>query len=86
MNLTQSDMLGLDNKNKSNKSNSFEENEEDPDSVNVSQIEGYNSNWTLRKCCSKFLDRVSSIYPQPVLDIIKPYLEENMQNNDWNVK
>jgi hypothetical protein len=54
--------------------------------VKIEDVEGYNSNWTLRKCCAKFLDKLAHIFPEGVLEVIKPYLEENMQNSDWNVK
>jgi transportin-1 len=81
MNLTQNDILGLDSKSKEDK-----DDDEEDDSVDTSQIEGYNSNWTLRKCCAKFLDKLAHIFPEQVLEIIKPYLEENMQNSEWYVK
>jgi hypothetical protein len=81
MNLTPNDISGYDNKLKE-EDNKEEEDEE----INVEDAENYNPNWTLRKCCSKFIDRLSHVYPKQVLDIIKPHLEENMQNNNWNVK
>jgi hypothetical protein len=84
MNLTPNDILGMDSKVKEYRS---EYDEQDSfSSIESSEVEGYNSNWTLRKCCSKFLDKVSGVFPQPVLDVIKPYLEENMQNSEWNIK
>jgi transportin-1 len=48
--------------------------------------EGYNPNFTLRKCCSKILDRLSHIYSAKLYDIIKPILENDMQSQDWLVK
>lgn len=80
MNLTPNDICGYDSRTKEEK----EEDEEDE--VDVEEAENYNSNWTLRKCCSKFLDRLSHAFPKQVLEIIKPHLEENMQNVEWNIK
>ena len=78
MNLTANDICGIDSKIYSEKN--------DDDEEKVIEAESYNPNWTLRKCCSKFLDRLSYIYPRQVLEVIKPHLEENMQNSNWNIK
>ena len=83
MNLTQNDILGMDSRAKNDKDS---DDEEEDNEMDINEVEGYNTNWTLRKCCAKFLDKISTIFAQSVLDVIKPYLEENMQNTDWNVK
>ena len=79
MNLSNNDICGLENKFKEIKD---EENEE----TEIEKGDAYNPNWSLRKCCSKFLDKLSYIYPSLILEILKPYLEENMQNKDWEIK
>jgi hypothetical protein len=76
--LTNNDISGLDNKIRSNK--------EDEDDSGVNETDIYNPNWSLRKCCSKFLDKLSFIFPQQVLEVVKPHLEENLQNENWLIK
>ena len=49
-------------------------------------LEGYNPNWTLRKCSSKVLDQLSIMYPEQVYEILKNYLEVEMQHEDWLIK
>jgi transportin-1 len=46
----------------------------------------YNPNWTLRKCCSKVLDKLSTIFPEIVIDVLQPYLENSMQSPEWIIK
>jgi hypothetical protein len=82
MNLTLNDISGSDNKTKQN--NNDREHEEDELDGNENDV--YNPNWSLRKCCSKFLDKISFIYPKEILDIVKPHLEENIQNQYWQIK
>lgn len=43
----------------------------------------YNNFWTLRKCSSKLLDKISCKYPKSTLFIIKPFLENDLQCEDW---
>lgn len=43
----------------------------------------YNPYWTLRKCSSKLLDKISSIYPKTTLTVLKPFLEVDLQCSDW---
>ena len=43
----------------------------------------YNSYWTLRKCSSKLLDKISSLYTFTTFSIIKPFLEVDLQSSDW---
>jgi len=43
----------------------------------------YNNYWTLRKCSSKLLDKLSFIYPRQILSILKPILENDLQCNNW---
>ena len=43
----------------------------------------YNSYWTLRKCSSKLLDKISCIYSKDTFTILKPFLEVDLQCSDW---
>jgi hypothetical protein len=89
MNLTPNDICGYDNKSKQEINGNEEdenENENEDEDVDIEETENYNPNWTLRKCCSKFLDQLSYIYPIQTLEIIRPHLEENMFNINWNIK
>ena len=52
----------------------------------VIETDGYNVNWTLRKCGSKFLDKLSFIYKDELINILKNYLEEGIQSKDWRTK
>ena len=79
MSLSGNDICGSDNKTKTNHERDIEDSEEDENAI-------YNPNWSLRKCCSKFLDKISYVFPKQVLEIVKPYLEENMQNQDFQIK
>jgi len=89
MKLTLNDISGLDNKsfsaNNTRLENSVNENNED-DLEEDENVEGYNPNWTLRKCCSKLIDRLSNNWPEPILEIIKPVLENDIQHQDWLIK
>ncbi len=80
MNLTNNDLYS-DNKQKDNN-----ERECQDESIDIQESNNYNPNWSLRKCCSKFIDRLSYVFPGQVLEIVKPYLEDNMQNQDWQIK
>ncbi|KAK2813781.1 hypothetical protein FQN50_000181 [Emmonsiellopsis sp. PD_5] len=39
--------------------------------------------WTLRKCSAAALDVFSTIYHQPVFEIILPYLKDNLRHEMW---
>lgn len=94
--MTSNDIAGIENKSKSNgtyKSNthantsgSFSNEEETEGESDLENPEGYNPNWTLKKCCSKLIDRLSHIYPEKMLIVIKPVLENDMQHEDWIIK
>lgn len=43
----------------------------------------YNPYWTLRKCSSKLLDKISCIYSKQTVSILKPFLENDLQCDDW---
>jgi hypothetical protein len=64
-----------------------EKNIEEDDDINLDEeMEGYNPNWTLRKCCSKIIDKISHLFSAKLFDIIKPILENDMQHSEWIVK
>jgi transportin-1 len=48
--------------------------------------ESYNPSWTLRKCCSKLLDKLSLEFPKIIFDVLRPFLETDMQHKDWIIK
>jgi hypothetical protein len=75
MRLTDDDINGMGNRIKETEMNSISE-----------SSEVYNPNWTLRKCCSKLIDKLSFKFPQLVFEIIRPHLENDMQNNNWIIK
>lgn len=50
------------------------------------EMANYNSNWTLRKCCSKLLDKLSNVFSETVIEVLKGYLENDIQNKDWIIK
>lgn len=89
MRLSPHDICGIGNKQKSEttneKNNNLNKMLED-DFTNNEELEGYNPNWTLRKCCSKVLDQLSNIFPDKVYEILKNYLEAEMQNENWLIK
>jgi len=60
------------------------ENPDDEDSL--TENDGYNVNWTLRKCGSKFLDKLSFVYKDYIVDIMKNSLEEGIQSKNWRTK
>ena len=43
----------------------------------------YNSYWTLRKCSSNLLDKISCLYSLTTFFILKPFLEVDLQSSDW---
>jgi len=59
---------------------------EDEFDENGGDSEKYNPNWTLRKCCGKIIDKLSNIFPEDVIDILKPHLGSDMQHSDWKIK
>lgn len=52
----------------------------------LEENDGYNVNWTLRKCSSKLIDKMSHIFKKEILNIIKSPLEEGIQSKNWLVK
>jgi transportin-1 len=60
--------------------------QEEKDQINDESVEIYNPNWTLRKCCSKMLDKLSYIYSIQVISILIPYLEVDLMSKDWITK
>jgi transportin-1 len=91
MRLTPNDISGLDSRFQSSKSNNLSklkdrDEDNDEDIEDDENVEGYNPNWTLRKCCSKFIDKLSNIFPQHVFEIIKPVLENDIQHPEWIIK
>jgi hypothetical protein len=83
MSLSSNDLCGSDNKTKHDNKEQRDSEDSAPD---LDESEIYNPNWTLRKCCSKFIDKLSFTFPKQVLNIVKPYLEENMQNQNFQIK
>lgn len=71
---------GMDENGKQEDEDGNDDDEEDTEG------EGYNPNWTLRKCCSKLLDKLSRIFHDIITDTVKPFLEADMQDPDWVVK
>jgi len=51
--------------------------------LNYLEFYVYNPYWTLRKCSSKLLDKISCIYSKLILTILKPFLENDLQCEDW---
>ncbi len=91
MKLTENDISGMDNKYKENTvKKSDDENEknvnENEEEELGEELEGYNPNWTLRKCCSKILDQLGILFSQKLYEIVKPVLENDMQHSDWLIK
>lgn len=89
MKLGPNDINDLENKTKSeDKSDKLMSTEKDESGYEESpeNKNNYNPNWTLRKSCSKLLDKLSSIYGQQMFEIIKPLLENDMQHTDWTTK
>lgn len=90
--LTQNDMCSLDVENKEYSSkDKLQLEEEDGDENFVDELDeecakSYNPSWTLRKCCSKILDKLSIEFSETVFEVLKPYLENDMQDNDWIIK
>lgn len=83
MKLTPFDISDVDNRN-SEKTNSKEDEEQEKELEE--EWEGYNPNFTLRKCCSKLMENLSNLYPHPVFEIVKPLLENEIQHSDWIIK
>lgn len=66
-----------------NKSNINIENLDINNDVDYLDFYVYNDHWTLRKCSSKLLDKISCKYPKLTLFILKPFLENDLQCDDW---
>jgi len=39
--------------------------------------------WNLRKCSAAALDVLATVFHQPVLEVILPYLKENLRHSEW---
>jgi transportin-1 len=97
MKLTPNDIAGVENKTQENQKSSnsgsknlqksdFQDDIEDEDDKEEETGASYNPNWTLRKCCSKLIDKLSNLYSLKVYEIVKPFLENDMQHSDWIIK
>jgi transportin-1 len=53
---------------------------------NEDNMEMYNPNWTLRKCSSKILDRLSNLFPLQVINTLIPFLENDLKSKEWAIK
>jgi transportin-1 len=84
MRLTNFDISDVDNRNSEKKDNKDEEDENEKDLEE--EWEGYNPNFTLRKCCSKLMENLSNLFPHHLFEIIRPVLENEMQHSDWIIK
>lgn len=90
MQLTSNDIPEIENKFQKDSeivkhSNVLKDNEDDEDDEEV-DIRGYNPSWTLRKCCSTLLDKLSNVYHKTIFEVTKPIFEHDMQDKDWIVK
>jgi transportin-1 len=47
--------------------------------------EGY-STWNLRKCSAAALDVLSTVYNAHLFEVIKPFLVQNIRNEDWKIR
>lgn len=59
---------------------------EDKLKINELNYIGYKENMTLRKCCARILDKLSTVFPQAVYDVLKVILEVDLKNTDWIIK
>ncbi len=86
MQITNYDICGMDNKMKDNnnhkQNDSIDEVEFDEDGERKKD-ESYNPNWTLRKCASKLLDKLSLLFPSIVFQHTMPILECELQSKEW---
>ena len=57
--------------------------EKENDDLDYLEYFVYNPDWTLRKCSSKLIDKISCIYSMQTLNYLKPFLENDLQCNDW---
>lgn len=82
--MTQHDICGMDNKMRENKSKTNEDYEDESDEeLNEKSGQSYNPNWTLRKCSSKVIERISILSPKLTIDLSKQILESDLQCQDW---
>lgn len=89
MKLTPQDICGMDNKMKENRRSKSVDGKnchDSDDDLDEGDNQGYNPNWTLRKCVSKILDRFSNIFPKLTIEGIKCFLETDIQSQDWLIK
>jgi len=78
---TRSNSLNYQNKNKGNNINI--ENLDINNDVDYLEFYVYNNYWTLRKCSSKLLDKISDKYPKLTLSVLKSIMENDLQSEDW---
>ena len=87
MKISQNDTHNIGDKNKilpkNSKSKNAENLEKENDDLDYLEYFVYNPNWTLRKCSSKLIDKISCIYCMQTLNYLKPFLENDLQCNDW---
>jgi len=87
MQFTNQDFCGMDNKMKENNSNNVDDEEEtELDDNHNNKDQSYNPNWTLRKCSSKLFDCMSVLYPEIIIQQVKPIFEIDLQSQLWYVK
>jgi len=83
--LTNNDLCSIELGENISKKDEKQENDEDDDTT-ADDNEGYNVNWTLRKCGSKLLDKLSYAYKDSLINILRKGLEEGMQSKNWKIK
>ena len=87
MKISQNDTHKITDKNKILPKNSKLKNDEnlekENDDLDYLEYFVYNPDWTLRKCSSKLIDKISCIYSMQTLNYLKPFLENDLQCNDW---
>ncbi|CCX15054.1 armadillo-type protein [Pyronema domesticum] len=57
--------------------------EYDSDLDDVYGMEDPEDRWNLRKCSAAALDVLATVFHQPVLEVILPYLKENLRHPEW---
>ncbi|KAF2843737.1 ARM repeat-containing protein [Patellaria atrata CBS 101060] len=73
------------NNNSSSAPHDLEEGEIDSDDYDDEEDDGGNpeEQWNLRKCSAAALDVLASIFHQPVFEVTLPYLEKNLNHDEW---
>lgn len=57
--------------------------EEDSEFEDFFGSEDPEDRWNLRKCSAAALDVLATVFHQPVLEVILPYLKENLRHPEW---